>query len=325
MSQELATRVADAGISFARPWRTEISLGSADLDRADAKPATEGLDVAAQTRWWPETGEQRSDWVGTRHSGTIFAGMLQPLLFTLLPSFALATERRHFLVSGNVELVSGAKASVPTAFALPPRLTLAQGDFLSSLSELRAAAFSSAPFWRFATMASETVSFLMTARGEPSAQLLEPAAHLARQYDDVIKWLQLTTLEMRQATGIGRSTRFYWQTNTPRATTGRHLEPVYALVRAIVDELGVAGARGWFHHGKPSGIDLLVSGDIATLTRRAHGIVFRGTETAALASLRSQIAWDEAEGEEDAGVPAEDMSAFRRKTRPRRKMLSDDR
>ena len=210
-----------------------------------------------------------------------------------------------------------------TAFSLPPHLTFTQGAFLKALSALRSPLLAP-PFLQPADVRWSLISPFR----EPD--ILDDAKRpdLARQYDEVLNWLHLSTEEMRQATGIGRSTRHYWDTGSGRLSTGRRLNQVHGLVKSLVDRLGAASAQQWFGAGDPTGLELLKAEELTELTRRASAVLFPGAEARGFARERELIAMSERDVDDDASVAATPaQNPLRRRPGPnrRRKTLSDDR
>jgi|ERR1035437_380397 hypothetical protein len=227
----------------------------------------------------------------------------------------------------NLALTISAAPLASTTFTVPVHLSLTQGQFLEILSSPQGQMLNYLPYAQVrAAPAQYPVGYTIWRNDEqPTLEIVQTSREFGRYYDEVIEWLQLTTREMRQATGIGKSTRFYWNTNAARGSTGRRLAQVHALVASLVDRLGPEETRHWFRTGRPSGLDLLAADDVTALTRRAHDVVFERAEGAALLQARDELALQEDELNDEPTHPSELPLILRNKALRRRKTLSDGR
>ena len=309
-----------------RSWETEITLPSSETGAAveDAPDSIERAVGQALAIWRSAIATLISSrpvadafFISTGRSEGVSGRIARANSTIRLPI-------RRFASRYNVELIVGETAPLSTTFSVPLQWSTAQGDFLSALTPHT---------WFHAHRGSlgaanfERRSISLISGGHVEAPKVAFGPDLPSYYDEVMSWLELTTVEMKQATGIGRSTRFYWRDNAWRPTTGRQLEQVHSLVRAVVDARGSAeAARDWFFSGSPSGFDLLRNGDVSALSQRAHDLLFGGAEARAL--VRSAIRANERRFErtDDVGEAVEPGRARnRRRQRRQRKALSDDR
>lgn len=89
--------------------------------------------------------------------------------------------------------------------------------------------------------------------------------------------LGLTDEQVEGATGVSRSTLWRLRTGRTsgtRAVTEAPIWRLHSLARALVDRIGVDGARSWLHGGEPSPAALLAGGDLGLAEQAADPILF---------------------------------------------------
>lgn len=100
---------------------------------------------------------------------------------------------------------------------------------------------------------------------------------LVKVKDELRQWLGISHDELSAISGINRGTFFNWTRSKaiPRAETVSRLLRVYALVRALRNQLGSTETAAWFRSGTPSPMDLLRRKEFDLAQRAAASVLFR--------------------------------------------------
>lgn len=103
----------------------------------------------------------------------------------------------------------------------------------------------------------------------------DPAAY--RAFKDLGRWLDAEDGQIADMVGIGRTTPYTWKREgrEPRAATAQHIYEHHATLDALQRRLGVDGLRRWLHEGVPPRRDAVLAGDLASLERDVHEVLFR--------------------------------------------------
>jgi len=111
----------------------------------------------------------------------------------------------------------------------------------------------------------------------PEARVIPSPIDLDVAVSDIKASLGLTDALVESATGISRSTLWRLRTGRssgPRAVTEAPIWRLHSLTTALVNRLGVEGARGWLHSGDPSPAGLLADGQLPEVERLADRVLF---------------------------------------------------
>jgi DNA-binding transcriptional regulator YiaG len=151
----------------------------------------------------------------------------------------------------------------------------------------------------FAWTAADPISQLEIGHDDP--ETLAEGTDAARIINGLRQTLPLTIDDIAASTGISRRTLFLWQSGrvTPRPATMRPLWRLFALVKAVVEIIGVEGARSWLNAGEPSPFERLLAGRIDLVEDDANRIIFRQSS---LRPPRSAGARPEADDDEVVAV-----------------------
>lgn len=136
-------------------------------------------------------------------------------------------------------------------------------------------------------------------------------------YKELKAWLHLTHDEMLAATGVHKSTAWYWRHTAARSRTQKRLLQTHGLIQALIRRIGQDRTIRWLEAGEPSGMSLLLEGRGSELSSRAASILFDG---ATLRNRDNTIRRPDSSGEDEA----ESMEALSTAppAAPRRRVVS---
>ena len=142
------------------------------------------------------------------------------------------------------------------------------GAFFGVLSAPNA--FEPTPF----SIAPTHAAILAVAAPAPIAST-EPAAYKA--FKDLAAWLEAEDSQIADMVGIGRTTPYAWKRegHEPRAATAQRIYEHHATLDSLSRRLGAAGLHRWLREASPTRRDTLLNGDLESLERDVHTILFR--------------------------------------------------
>jgi hypothetical protein len=93
---------------------------------------------------------------------------------------------------------------------------------------------------------------------------------IADWVEEIVSWLGCSYDDLALITGVSRNSFFNWRHygRQPRAEATRSVTRVHSLVSALVNRLGVDGARSWLASGEPTGWDALLQGKVSEVESR---------------------------------------------------------
>jgi len=213
---------------------------------------------------------------------------------------AEVTELSEALAAAVRRWTSGefiAALMIGAAFSVPPPTPAIHAIVLDPFTYLRAADRSSAT------------------HGHAIAD--DPPAY--RAFKDLGVWLNAGDDQVADMLGIGRTTPYAWKREgrEPRPETARRIYEYHAVLDSLRRRLGSSEFQMWLREGNPSRHDRLLAGELESLDRDVHAVLFQP-----VAAGRPDLGWAP---EPAAAAVASDPSARaprRARRRPRRARLT---
>lgn len=124
----------------------------------------------------------------------------------------------------------------------------------------------------------------------------DPSAYEA--FKALGRWLDADDAAIADMVGVGRTTPYTWKRDgrEPRAATTRRIYEYDATIDSLRRRLGIIGLRRWLREGIPTRRDTLLAGNLESLERDVHEVLFRREPAQRI---------DLAASPQDSAVPAE--------------------
>jgi hypothetical protein len=193
---------------------------------------------------------------------------------SLVPETAIAVEAENSSGAAATELSQALAATVK-------RWTT--GEFLAAL--MIGAAFSvPAPTPAMHAIVLDPFSYLRATHAPSATQVRDaqvptlaegPSAY--RAFKELGGWLSTGDDQIADMLGIGRTTPYAWKRDRrePRPETARRVYEYHAVLDSLRRRLGASDFQMWLREGSPARRERLLAGDLESLDRDVHAIVFQ--------------------------------------------------
>jgi hypothetical protein len=236
---------------------------------------------------------------------------------SLLPETANAVEAGNSPGAAATEL-SEALAAVVKRWR--------SGEFLAAL--MIGAAFSvPAPTPAMHAIVFDPFTYLRAAQAPEAAHVTDaailptaaedPPAY--RAFKDLGGWLSAGDDQIADMLGIGRTTPYAWKRDgrEPRPENARRIYEYQAVLDSLRRRLGSSGFQMWLREGSPSRRERLLAGNLESLDRDVHAVVFQSA-----GSERPDLGWTPEPRSEPIASDASGITPRRAGRRPRRTRLT---